>query len=355
MQITAARVIFLNNVKRSFVDMVVLQPNHFMPPWLLRNGHVQSVLPSLKLRRPLLARRARAMLGCAREHILDCGAGVRLMGLHSAHAATADAQSRPLVILLHGWEGHAESSYIISLGSYLFDHGFDVFRLNFRDHGPTHHLNRDLFHSCRIDEVVGAVQAVQKLFAPPSLSIAGFSLGGNFALRVAARAPKAGIGLAHTIAVCPVLHPKKALDALETGWFLYERYFIHKWKRSLKIKQRCFPEHFDFGDILRMKSLNGMTDVMVRQHTEFRDMPEYLNGYSIVDAALANLQVDSHVILAEDDPIIPVQDAKLLAQSPHLKITTVKHGGHCGFLDRLHAESWIDRTVLSILSRSQQR
>jgi uncharacterized protein len=332
--------------------MTIDRSSRFLPPLLLRNPHVQSVLPSLKLRQPLLARRAKAMLACAREHILECGDGVRLMGVHSSHPVSEQMPKRPLVVLLHGWEGSADSSYMLSLGSYLFDHGYDIFRLNLRDHGPTHHLNRDLFHSCRIAEVVGAVQAIQTLFTPPSLSLAGFSLGGNFALRVAARAPKAGINLAHVIAVCPVLHPRKALDALEAGWFVYERYFIHKWKSSLRIKQRCFPEHFDFSDILRMKSLNGMTDVMVRQHTEYPDMPAYLNGYSIVDDVLTNLQVDSHVILAEDDPIIPVHDAKYLAQSSHLKITTVKHGGHCGFLDRLHTESWIDRTVAGILART---
>jgi predicted alpha/beta-fold hydrolase len=273
------------------------------------------------------------------------------MGLHSAHATVADAPARPLVMLFHGWEGAADSQYMLSLGSYLFDHGFDIFRLNFRDHGPTHHLNRDIFHSCRIAEVVGAVQAVQKLFAPPSLSLAGFSLGGNFALRVAARAPQAGIRLKHAVAICPVLHPRRTLDALEAGWFVYEKYFVRKWKSSLRIKQRCFPEHFDFGDILRMKSLNDMTDVMVRNHSEYPDMPTYLDGYAIVDDVLANLQVSSHVILAEDDPIIPVRDARFLARSPHLNITTVKHGGHCAFLDRLHTESWVDRTVAGILAK----
>jgi predicted alpha/beta-fold hydrolase len=324
---------------------------HFLPPRFLRNGHVQSVVSSLTFRRPFLRRRAKALLANSREHILDCGDGVRLMGFHSAQPNTNNNEPRPLVILLHGWEGHAESNYVLSLGSYLFGKGFDIFRLNFRDHGPTHHLNRDIFHSCRLPEVVGAVQAVQRLFSPSSMSIAGFSLGGNFALRVAAKAPQAAIKLQHAIAVCPVLHPKKTLAAMEKGWFVYQKYFIRKWKSSLRIKQKCFPEHFDFSNILRMSSLNDMTDVMVRHHSEYADLSTYLDGYAIVDDVLANLTVDSHVILAEDDPIIPVHDVRFLAQSPHLKITTVKHGGHCGFMDRLHTESWLDRNVAAILAR----
>jgi len=304
----------------------------------------------MKVRRPVLARRARALLACAREHVLDCGDGVRLMGVHSAHPVTADAKPRPLVMLFHGWEGSADSLYLLSLGSHLFEQGYDIFRLNFRDHGPTHHLNRDIFHSCRIAEVVGAVRAVQELFSPPSLSLAGFSLGGNFALRVAVRAPKEGIRLKHAIAVCPVLCPRKTLVALETGWFVYEQYFVRKWKSSLRIKQRCFPEHFDFGEILRMKNLYDMTDVMVRQHSHFPDTPTYLKGYAIVDDVLADLQVDSHVLLAADDPIIPAHDAQFLARSPKLSIATAPHGGHCGFLDRFGSESWADREVARILA-----
>ena len=65
-------------------------------------------------------------------------------------------------------------------------HGFEVVRLNLRDHGATHHLNRELFHSCRLPEVVGAVRALALRFPGMPLVLAGFSLGGNFMLRVAA-------------------------------------------------------------------------------------------------------------------------------------------------------------------------
>jgi len=324
--------------------------DQFAPPRWLRHAHIQSVLPSLRLRRPLVAQRARTLMATSREHILDCGDGVRLMGLYSPQPR-ADNMQPPMVVLMHGWEGSADSLYLLSLGSALYARGFDVFRLNFRDHGPTHHLNRDIFHSCRIAEVVGAVRAVQETFAPPKLSLAGFSLGGNFALRVAVRAPQAGIDLHKALAVCPVLHPKTTLGALERGWFVYERYFIHKWKNSLRIKERCFPDVYDFDEILRMQSLNDMTEVLVRRYSEYSDLDSYLDGYAIVDGVLANLQIESHVFLAEDDPIIPVGDVHALARTPHLSINTIQYGGHCGFMDRFNGESWIDRAVANALTR----
>jgi len=323
--------------------------NAFRPPWWLRSAHVQSVLPSLKLRRPLLARRARGLLQASRDHVLDCGAGVRLLG-HYSPQADGSGGPRPLALLIHGWEGSAESLYILSLGAHLYEHGFDIFRLNLRDHGPTHHLNEDIFHSCRIAEVVGAVRAVQDALSPASLSLAGFSLGGNFSLRVAARAATAGIRLRKVVAVSPVLSPHRTLTALESGWFVYHRYFVRKWKQSLRIKQRIFPARYDFSDILGENSLATMTDLMVRQHSEYPDMDTYLSGYSILGDALADLRVESHVLLADDDPIIPARDARDLAGAPQLHVKVAPYGGHCGFVDRLGQASWADRMAAQILT-----
>ena len=47
------------------------------------------------------------------------GEGVRLKGYHSAVKETP----KGLVILIHGWEGSAESAYIVNTGRYLFRHG----------------------------------------------------------------------------------------------------------------------------------------------------------------------------------------------------------------------------------------
>src|SRR5688500_15897236 len=176
------------------------------------NAHFQSIVPSLSLRRPFVAGRAKQMLEVADTQIVDCGDGVRLLGHYSSQQAAGKAPARDLAILLHGWEGSADSVYVLSLGSHLFSQGCDVFRLNFRDHGPSHHLNEDIFHSCRLDEVVGAVRSVQRSLPDKRMTVAGFSLGGNFALRVAAQAPQAGIKLARAAAVCPVLRPHSTME-----------------------------------------------------------------------------------------------------------------------------------------------
>ncbi len=332
--------------------MTSIDPGSFSPPRWLANAHVQSILPSLKLRKPWLQRRARELLAASADHIVDCGEGVRLLGHYSSQQAAGRAPAKGLAILLHGWEGSAESLYVLSLGGHLFERGCDVFRLNFRDHGPSHHLNEDIFHSCRLDEVVGAVQCIQRMFPAARTTVAGFSLGGNFALRVANAAQRASLHLERAIAVCPVLRPHSTMDILEHGPLLYRRYFMDKWKRSLRLKQSLFPGRFDFDPILSQRSIKAMTEILVTRFSEFADLDAYLNGYAIVGDALSSLSVPSHILFALDDPIIPARDLQDLVRTPHLHIDTVPHGGHCGFMDTLTGESWADRQIVRLMGLS---
>lgn len=320
---------------------------HFRPPRALRNPHLQSILASTG------PRRWRALLGNrldhgAVDHVLDCGGGVRLQGFHNAQIALPAA--RGLVVLLHGWEGSARSTYMLHTGARLLAAGFDVFRLNFRDHGDTHHLNRELFHSCRLDEVVGAVAEIARRFPSPRLALAGYSLGGNFALRVALRAPDAGIALDCVVAVCPLVNPRSGLYALEDAPRFYERYFLHKWRGSLRRKQKLFPDTPLFAPAELGGSLRELTRAMVLRHTGFGSLEAYLDGYSIAGDALADLRVPAHILAAADDPVIPVADFHSMTLPPCATLDLAPHGGHCGFIGgfsmRGFAEDYVTRHLL---------
>ena len=320
----------------------------FVPARYARNAHAQAVLSSFWLRRPFVLRRARDLLRDSRPQVLDCGAGVRLQGFFAAGRGARPAPRR-LAVLIHGWEGSADSLYLISAAANLQTRGYDVFRLNLRDHGATHGLNVELFHSCRLDEVVGAVRRLAADYPQHSLHLAGFSLGGNFALRVAARAGRAGLDVASVAAVCPVLDPAHTLEALENGWFGYRLYFLRRWRRSLRLKQASHPGVYDFRELLALPTLTDMTDYLVRHHSEFANLGAYLEGYAIVDGALRDLEVPSRVIVAADDPIIPFADVERLSAPPCLTVEATDFGGHCGYLHGARLSSWIDEKVLQAL------
>lgn len=320
--------------------------NHpFRPHPLLRNPHLQSVLASSGLRRLLAQRRRARIEGPAEAVLLDCGDGVRLLGLHTRQRLLA--QPRGLAVLLHGWEGSSQSTYLVHTGARLLDEGFDVFRLNLRDHGDTHHLNAELFHSCRIDEVVGALSAIAERWPIRPLLLAGYSLGGNFSLRVALRAPAAGLPLARAVAICPVISPAAGLAAIERSPWFYEAYFLRKWRASLLRKARAFPGSFDFSDWQPQQGIRALTRKLVERYTDFDSLERYLDGYSIAGDRLAALQVPASILTAADDPIIPVEDFRSLQLSPLARLEIAPHGGHCGFLPGLRGRSYAEDFIAS--------
>jgi predicted alpha/beta-fold hydrolase len=314
------------------------------PPWL-RNRHLQSMLASTAARRSPIARRARPLVAAQREMLLDCGGGVRLQCFQSSPGRTRGTP----VVLLHGWEGSAESLYVLSLGQQLFERGFEVLRLNLRDHGDTHHLNRGLFHSCLLPEVVGAMRALQAALGEQPLRLVGFSLGGNFMLRVGAQARTAGLDIARIIAVSPVLDPSDTLRALEGGFGGYPLYFVRKWWRSLLKKQAAWPAHYDFAELRHLRDLRRMTAELIRRFTDFGSLEEYLDGYSITGGQLAGLEAPTTLITSLDDPIIPAGGLERLARPPALRMVVTRFGGHCGFLDRLTGPTWVERRILAEL------
>ena len=326
----------------------------FSPRRWLRGRHFQTILPNWPARRARVERRALPMRVASEELLLECGDGVTLQGFHSSPARRGREPGKKVAVLLHGWEGSAESQYLLSLAQTLFEQGLEVVRLNLRDHGATHHLNRELFHSCRLPEVVGAVQAVARRFPMPMV-LAGFSLGGNFMLRVAAHREGRELPIERVVAISPVLDPSITLDTLEQGLSIYERYFILKWSRSLARKQLAWPDHYDFEQLLRMKSLREMTRELVVRHTEYPTLDEYLAGYAITGDRLTTLAAPATVLTSLDDPIIAANDLDRLARAPHLEIVTTARGGHCGFIESLRDGNWIDGQVVDLLSRKPDR
>lgn len=316
--------------------MTRVTENMFRPPFYLRHATVQTVLASMGLRK----RGGNPMLQAARRQILDAGDGIRLSGFYSP---VKNRTSRGLCILLHGWEGSSDSTYVLSCGRYLYKHGYDVFRLNYRDHGDSHHLNQGLFYATRLEEVYQAVIQAAGLAESAPVFLVGFSLGGNFALRIAKRSlENDSRPLRQVISISPVLDPDKATDRIDSNPFLLA-YFMKKWKQSLRRKATLFPDLYDFTDILNRKTIREMTDLLLNRFSDYPDTQTYFRSYGIYGDDLAGIQSPTAIITAADDPIIPVEDFHNLKTAPDTDLFVHSKGGHNGFVDSVLGPAWYDR------------
>jgi len=303
-------------------------------------------LASSKLRKPKLLKAAKNMLQVSREEILRAGKSTRLHCFISEHEHHGSNHNRPLVILIHGWEGSAESSYMLSSAACLYNNGYDVLRLHLRDHGPSHHLNSELFHGARIDEVVTAIKSINKLFYRATTYLVGFSLGGNFALRVAMRAKCHDLKLTKVIAISPVIEPTNTMTALEKGAVLYRTYFMRKWRRSLKLKHQAYPEKVVIEDVKSSRDLMSLTEMLVEQHTEFDSVDDYFHSYKLTGKALSEIDVPTLIITSKDDPVIPIDDFNEIKPSSQVTVSIQTYGGHCGFIKDYQLNSWLNDVLM---------
>lgn len=303
----------------------------YRPHRTLRGAHVQSIIGSSSLRRQLVRRRAQPMLYASRRRVHTVLDNVRLETWTSRPAHPVAR-----VILFHGWEGSVDSNYLIELGGRLFGKNVEVVRVHFRDHGGTEGLNEGVFHSCRLDEIVALTQQLIDQDSLPAF-LAGFSLGGNFALRTCCTVDRP---IEHVYSVSPVISPHESLAAIENAPFVYQRYFMGKWLKTLKRKCDLFPELYPWDDAYLRMNLRELTTWLVERYTDFSTLNDYLTGYSVAGDRLLNLRSPTTILTAKDDPVIPVADFHHLKLAENTQLIITDQGGHCSFVEDWRLASW---------------
>jgi len=313
----------------------------FKPPFYLRSASIQTLLAGSSIR----TRGANPMLDVAQEMILNPWEDIRLQGFYSPQSS---GQNKGLVMMLHGWEGSVNSAYILGTGKFLYNNGYSVFRLNYRDHGDSHHLNPGLFYAVLLDEVFNAVRQVSEFETGLPFYLAGFSMGGNFALRIARKCADSPIeNLYHVVSVSPVLDPEKSTYAIDDVYLL-RKYFRKKWLRSMHKKQEYFPDLYDFTDVFLLKSITEMTELMIERYSNYGNASDYFSDYALLNNALLNIPVPTTIVTSQDDPIIPVDDFYDLRLNSLTRLIVHRYGGHNGFLENLSGSAWYEGQMLKV-------
>lgn len=317
----------------------------FNPPFYLRNPFLQTYLASSRWRKA----RFSGLSTVSQEVMITTPTdSVRLLAQHSVQEKRP-GRPRGLVVLIHGWEGSADSAYVLSTGSYLYARGYDILRLNMRDHGPSHHMNRGLFYASRLGEVFEAVQVAVGRYARGPAFLVGFSLGGNFALRIGLKMAFRPIpGLRQIVCISPVLDPARSTAAIDRNPLL-RRYFTRKWFASLKKKQQLFPRRYQFDDLFHLTSCMSVTRWLISRHSPFDSVESYFSSYTLLGSNLQEITIPLTLITAHDDPVIPFADFAALRLPPTVNLISHARGGHNGFIENMRHASWFEKALVSLL------
>ena len=263
----------------------------------------------------------------------------------------------PAILLLHGLNGSSDAHYMKGIAAKAFARGFNVVRLNQRNCGGTEHLSAGLFHSGLTADAKHVIREMVDVDAVPAVAVAGYSLGGNLALKLAAEygsdPPDALLAVA---AVSPIIEIGECVGALERREnFLYEWNFVRELKKRMRRKGRSRPGSYDLTRLDAIRTVREFDDAYTAPHFGFRDASDYYHRASAM-RIIDRIRIPALIITAEDDPFVPsrpFRDPKVTGNR-HIEVRLCEHGGHCGFVGPASAEDdgyWAERKIIYFLEQ----
>jgi len=265
------------------------------------------------------------------------------------------------IVVLHGLNGSSDAHYMRGIATKAFAAGINAVRLNQRNCGDTEQLSAGLFHSGLTADVRHVVEELIAVDGLPAISVAGYSLGGNLALKLAgeyADAPPPE--LRSVSAVSPIIEIGECVRALEQpANFLYQWNFVRDLKRRMRRKERYWPGLFDLTTLGRIRSVREFDEAYTAPYFGFRDAADYYHRASAM-RVVDRIRLPALIITAEDDPFVPARAFRepQIADNPNITVLACQHGGHCGFVGPAAGQDdgyWAENEIVDFTSSREHR
>lgn len=300
--------------------------SEFVPARWLQNAHAQTVYPTLPW-----AWRSRPRL---RRQPLDLPDG-DTTAVDWLIAADDLPVNAPLLIILHGLEGSADSAYARMLMEAALGNGWRSCVLHFRDCGDYRNRLPRRYHAGETNDLryfLNMLRESPEAASGPLLA-AGYSLGGNVLLKYLGESG-ADSPLRAATAVCVPLDLHECAEALNNGFSkVYQRYLLKRMKQSVARKFDPHTAAFDWDEAMRARTFAEFDNLVTAPLHGFAGKQDYYDRCSSV-RFLRTIDTPTLIINSLDDPfmtpdVIPGPDAL----SPQVTLEIAAHGGHVGFID----------------------
>jgi len=248
-------------------------------------------------------------------------------------------ENHKTIALIHGLGGSHTSRYMIRMARKLYKRGSKVVRINLRGCGSGKGFSKLPYSAGNSDDLLKVLQALKKESPHSEITVIGFSLGGNTALKLAGELGSDAETLVKTfIAVCPPFDLEQTVLSIQQSKYrLYHQYYL---KNIFKQASSWITQKFN--------SIYEFDDKVTGPIWGFSGAQDYYRSCSCKNF-LSKIRVTSHLICAEDDPFVPLGGLKDIPSSNHVHFWTTEYGSHMGFLGRTrHAWKfqWMDHLLL---------
>jgi uncharacterized protein len=299
-------------------------------PWL-PGGHLQTLWAPLRRRMAPLAR--------TRETLpLPDGDELDLDWL--------GAERTRIAVLLHGFTGSSNSSYMLGMQRALVRHGVGCVAVNFRGCSGRPNRRARSYHSGAIEDLDAVMDALRVRWPTARFYLVGYSLGGNVLLKWLGE--REAIGVEAAVAVSVPLLLNVSVDRLNQG---LSRHYQQRFLRDLRVQfddklMELLAVQPGEAAILQRYQVGWQTSASVREFDHGITAP--LHGFLSADdyyarcssrQNLPNIRVRTLIIQALDDPFMTrdiIPDAVELGDGVTFELS--RAGGHVGFVG---ADAWM--------------
>ncbi len=295
----------------------------FSPPWWARNPHVQTILPVLtKVDRPELKRER---LELADGDFID-------LDWQGSPAA-----EQPILVIIHGLEGSAESHYARRILAESKALGLSAVVHHHRScSGELNRLPRG-YHSGDTEDLHCTLQHLKNRFPNNALLAVGYSLGGNVLVKYQGEQQQNSL-ITKAVAVSAPLQLGSCANRLEKGFSkVYQSYLI----KQLQQKMRGKVANPDLApkmpithhDIEQLNTFYAFDDKVTAPLHGFENVDDYYTRASGMPY-LSKICKPTLVIHAKDDPFMtPAVIPNSQQLSTYVQYELHANGGHVGFID----------------------
>lgn len=264
-----------------------------------------------------------------------------------------------IVIMLHGLCGCHGSPYMRRTAEKLRRAGLRVFRVDMRGFGDSELISRSHLHGGCSPDLQTVIEFVRELSPLSSISLVGYSLGGNIVLKALGEwgdlVPRE---IDSAIAVSP------PIDLIHCSWNLrqavnrtYERYFMRRLRARLSRRRRMVKDLVDNGLNPLPDRLLDFDDQFVAPIFGFTGARDYYESCS-AGPLLHDIRVPTIIVTSQDDPVVPFSMYNRFRMCSEIEMVATRHGGHLGFISQTSSAKlrqdpdpyWLDWRICQWLS-----
>lgn len=255
----------------------------------------------------------------------------------------------PTVFLVHGLCGSHKSPNLIRMVHRLEPLGIRCVRFNMRGCGSGRGLAKQMYHSGRSEDLFEAIKAIKNETPESSISLVGFSLGGNIVLKMAGELGSiASSFLNQVIAVSPPVDLYSSVLMLGSADnAIYERYFFKMLRADVLYRHKKFKD-LPRVEIPRNLKLYEFDQLYTAPVYGFRSAQDYYSKCSSAQF-VPDISIPCKVLLSEDDPIISCHSLDGILLPPNVEVFTTKKGGHMGYVGHPQNKKgfyWLDSLLV---------